>query len=116
MNRIGPKLRSLGVLIFLVLAACATPGATVDIPSQINTATSYVTIAEGIAGTCVALKLPVCSSPAVIAGIAKAKQVADEAIAEARAYPVDGTTQDKIQAALRVAMNAVLLFYSWKTG
>lgn len=114
MKHIGPKLRSIGVLVFLVLAACSTPGTATDIPSQINTASSYVMIAEGIADTCVALKLPVCSSPAVVAGIAKAKQVADEALAEARAYPVDGTAQDKISAALRVAMNAVLLFYSWK--
>jgi hypothetical protein len=111
---IGPKLRSLGVLIFLVLAACSTPGTTTDIPTQINTATSYVTLAEGVADTCIALKIPACSTPAMLAGIAKAKQVADEALAEAKAYPIDGTTQDKISAALRVAMNAVLLFYSWK--
>jgi hypothetical protein len=86
----------------------------VAVARNIAYAEGYVAVAKAAATTCIALRLPICSSPAFIAGVAKAKAVADEALAEAKAYPVNGSTQDRINAALRVAMNAVLLFYSLK--
>lgn len=98
----------------LLLGGCATPrpGDTSGIQKNIAYAEGYVAVAKAAAATCIALRLPVCSSPAFVAGVAKATAVADEAIAEAKSYPVDGSTADKINAALRVAMNAVLLFTS----
>lgn len=117
MGKIGHVVSATCVASVLALSTAAcTPGVTTDIPTQIATADSYVQGALTIADTCVALHLPICSSPAVIAGIATARQVAEEALAEAKAFPVNGTTQDKISAALRVAMNAVLMFYSFKGG
>ncbi|HXO70498.1 MAG TPA: hypothetical protein VN838_16160 [Bradyrhizobium sp.] len=94
------------------LSACGTPQATVDISKQIQTAESYVNAAFAAVDGCIALQVPICQSPDFRAGVAKAKVVATQALAEAKAYPVNGDTQDKIQAALRVAMNSVALFFS----
>ncbi len=106
-------------LLGTFLAGCTPAGVPAQpggdprgISRNIAYAEGFVRTAEAAADTCIALRLPICSSPAFIAGAAKAKAVADEALAEAKAYPVGGSTQDKINAALRVAMNAVLLFYS----
>lgn len=102
-------------LLGTFLAGCtpaAVPAPPSDISRNIATAEGFVRTAEAAADTCIALRLPMCSSPAFVDGVHKAKAVADEALAEAKAYPVGGSTQDKINATLRVAMNAVLLFYS----
>lgn len=116
MGRIGRIVGATCVAsVFALSITACTPGVTADIPTQIATADTYVQGALTIADTCVALHLPICSSPALVAGIATARKVATEALAEAKAFPIDGTTQDKISAALRVAMNAVLLFYSFKS-
>lgn len=109
-------------LLFLggMLGGCAPgsvpaqQGDTSAISRNIATAEGFVRTAETAANACIAVRLPICSSPAFIDGVRKAEAVADEALAEAKAYPVDGSTQDKINAALRVAMNAVLLFNSLK--
>lgn len=90
----------------------AQPADTSGIQKNIAYAEGYVAVGKAAAATCIALKLPVCSTPAFANGVAKASAVADEAIAEAKSYPISGSTQDKINAALRTAMNAVLLFYS----
>lgn len=109
---------ALAVIGFLVGCAPAAgsgqPADTSGIQKNIAYAEGYVAVGKAAAATCIALKLPVCSSPGFAAGVAKASAVADEAIAEAKAYPINGSTQDKINAALRVAMNSVLLFYSLK--
>ncbi|OWJ67462.1 hypothetical protein [Inquilinus limosus] len=109
-------LAALAVIGFLSGCAPAAGGAapadTSGIQKNIAYAEGYVAVGKAAAATCIALKLPVCSSPAFADGVAKASAVADQAIAEAKSYPIDGSTQDKINAALRVAMNAVLLFYS----
>ncbi|WP_343714038.1 hypothetical protein [Inquilinus sp.] len=108
------------VLLGSFLSGCAPSGGaaqpadTSGVQKNIAYAEGYVAVGKAAAATCIALKLPVCSSPAFADGVARATAVADEAIAEAKSYPINGTTQDKINAALRVAMNAVLLFYSLK--
>lgn len=85
------------------------------ISREIAYAEGFVRIGEAAVDACIAKKLlSICSSPAFLDGVAKAKVVADGGLAEAKDFPVDGTTDDKIRAALRVAMNAVLLFYSLK--
>ncbi|WP_395675524.1 hypothetical protein [Inquilinus sp.] len=114
-------LASIGLTLALLgafLSGCAPAGAggqpadTSGIQKNIAYAEGYVAVGKAAATTCIVLKLPACVSPAFADGVAKASAVADRAIAEAKAYPINGSTQDKINAALRVAMNAVLLFYS----
>lgn len=92
------------------------PPAGSTVSANIVYAEGFVKTAEAAADTCVALKLPLCSSATFVAGLQKARTIADAAIVEAKGYPINGTTEDKINAALRVAMNAVLLFYSLKAS
>lgn len=77
---------------------------------HIATAEQYVTIAIAAADTCVAARVPFCV--ANVGKIDEAKSVAREALAEAKAIAATDATQ--AQTLLRVAMNAVLLFYSFR--
>lgn len=106
--------RLLCFLAVLAAGCAATPSQSGDVTKNIATAEMFVMTAEMTVDTCIALKIPVCTSPVFLAGVRQAKAVAAEALAEAKSFPIDGSTQDKINAALRVAMNAVLLFNSLK--
>lgn len=120
MKHIGPKLRSIGILVFLVLAGCGSAGAlpkppdTTPIQQHIDTAASYINAGFALVDTCIAAKLPLCSSPAFQAGVATAKAVATEALAEAKKQAAQGADADLVQTTLRVGMNAILLFYTLK--
>lgn len=93
------------------LSACSVGNASRDdIASHIATAEQYVTIAIAAADTCVAARVPFCV--ANVGKIDEAKSVAREALAEAKAIAATDATQ--AQTLLRVAMNAVLLFYSFR--
>lgn len=106
---------SIGVTLALMatfLAGCASSagGVRQDISGHIATAERYVGVAAVAADACVAAQVPFCVAHA--ADIAQAKAVAAEALNEAKAIAAADPTQ--AQTLLRVAMNAVLLFYSLK--
>lgn len=115
-------LAALAVIGFLSGCAPAGGGAQPALPSpadpalagHIDTAQRYVMAAETAADTCVALKLPLCDSPAEQKAIAAAKAVADEALVEAKKQANEGAGATLVQTTLRVAMNALLLFYSMR--
>jgi len=99
------------LLLATFLSACAGNNASrSDITGHIATAERYVQVAFIAADACVTTKIPFCVAHAD--DIAKAKQVATEALTEAKDIASSDPTQ--AQTLLRVAMNAVLLFYSLK--
>ncbi len=93
------------------LSACSVGNAgRDDITSHIATAERYVSIAVIAADACIAAKVPFCVANAD--KIDEAKAVAREALQQAKTLAATDGTQ--AQTLLRVAMNAVLLFYSFK--
>lgn len=93
------------------LSACSVGNASRDdIAGHIATAEQYVSVAIIAADACIAAKVPFCMANAT--RIDQAKAVAREALAQAREIAATDATQ--AQTLLRVAMNAVLLFYSFK--
>jgi hypothetical protein len=113
--RIGPKLRWLAFMVFLVLAGCATPppvpGQT-PLQQHIAIAEDYVTTGFRLVDICIAAPIPLCKGAAFLAGVEKAKAIAREALAESKQQAADGADPDLVQTTLRISMNAVLLFYS----
>lgn len=105
------RLAALGAVL-LALAGCGTLGSHPGIQGNINTAQTYVDTGFGIVSVCIAAHLPICASPSFVAGVAQARAVVDEAMQQARDIAASDPTQ--AQTLLRVAMNAVLLFYSLK--
>lgn len=105
MKKIFPVLLLAGFL-----SACAAGNAGTGISGHIATAEGYVNVAITAADACVAARIPFCVENA--AQIDQAKAVAREALAEAKVIAMSDPTQ--AQTLLRVAMNAVLLFYSLK--
>jgi hypothetical protein len=108
-------LTSIGITLALLgtfLAGCAAPagGVREDVSGHIATAERYVSVAVVAADACVAAQVPFCVEHA--SDIGQAKAVAAEALSEAKAIAAADPTQ--AQTLLRVAMNAVLLFYSLK--
>jgi hypothetical protein len=106
-------LASLG-LALLMLGGCSALGSqpVKNIQGNIDTAQTYVDTGFNIVGVCIAAHLPICSSPSFASGVAQARTVVDEAMQQARDLAASDPTQ--AQTLLRVAMNAVLLFYSLK--
>lgn len=94
----------------LLLAACSAGTAQTDIQSHLDTAQRYVTVAVAAADACVAAQIPFCVQN--VGKIDEAKAVAIEALRQAREIAASDPTQ--AQTLLRVAMNAVLLFYSFR--
>lgn len=105
-------LASIGIALALLggfLSGCAASGSSrEDISGHIATAERYVAVAFVAADACVVAQIPFCVQHAV--AIDEAKAVATEALSEAKAIAASDPTQ--AQTLLRVAMNAVLLFYS----
>lgn len=99
-------------LAMLMLSGCGSLGSQTSIEGNIDTAQTYVDTGFNIVGVCIAAHLPICSSPSFASGVAQARTVVDEAMQQARDLAASDPTQ--AQTLLRVAMNAVLLFYSLK--
>lgn len=96
------------LLLATFLSACA--GSSANVQGNIDTAQRYVTIAIATADACVAAQVPFCVKN--VGKIDEAKAVAIEALQQAREIAASDPMQ--AQTLLRVAMNAVLLFYSLK--
>lgn len=95
----------------LFLAGCSSSGtAGPGVQGNIDTAQRYVTVAIAAADACVAAQIPFCVQN--VGKIDEAKAVAAEALRQARDIAASDPTQ--AQTLLRVAMNAVLLFYSFR--
>ncbi|TSD89058.1 hypothetical protein FFK22_008735 [Mycobacterium sp. KBS0706] len=110
---------ALAVIFFLSGCAPAArpglpPAPNAALSQHIATARTYVTLAEAAADTCVVLRIPFCTMPATLEAIKTGKAVAEEALAEAQRQADEGQSASLVQTTLRVAMNAVLLFYSLK--
>lgn len=101
---------ALAMILFLSGCASSAGGVREDISGHIATAERYVGVAVVAADACVAARVPFCVEHA--RDIGQAKAVAAEALSEAKAIAAADPTQ--AQTLLRVAMNAVLLFYSLK--
>jgi hypothetical protein len=95
------------------LASCGSvnldkPVDSSDFNQHLQTAQNFVNIAYAAMDTCALSGLSICSP----SKIAQVKAVANEALAQAREVGASNATLG--QTLLRVAMNAVLLFYNDK--
>jgi hypothetical protein len=105
--------RAKAAALCIALIACA-PTAAGDLSSHIAIARQYVTAAEMVANSCILSGLPICQKVEVQQAIAQAQRVAEEALTEAENYAKAGSDAERVQTLLRVAMNAVLMFYTYK--
>lgn len=92
------------------LSACSV--GTDRLQGYINIAQTAVDIAADTADSCVRRQLPLCVGKEE--QIAQSKAVAYEALAEAKKYAAEGASEDLVRATLRIAMNALLMFYPSK--